>query len=285
MTLAKIIKKSVRGWNRARLKRKHSLKKSQYPYALGVLGIMKNESQTIDEWVSHYLQVGASKIYLIDNGSTDDTVAKAKAWVDKGFVDLIERPRPHRQLFHYWDAIRTFSIRKNCEWLLIADLDEFWFCPDGQSLPEKLKIFNNFSVIYANWALFGSSGLLRQPESVRRAFLNRDPKLYNNAETKYIVRTSAIKRRTQIQIHKFRGADSARTLSDNENFALFHYRIQSREYFDRVKKLRGDALFSAEDFNFHNVRDDMYFKEFDSRCTLVDRRLADLVEQDRLGKS
>jgi hypothetical protein len=285
MYLARVIQKHIRDWNRSRLSRKHGLKTKHYPHALGILGIMKNESQTIDEWISHYIQVGASKIYLIDNGSTDETVEKAKAWVDKGLVELVELPRPHRQLFHYWYAIKKFNIRKNCKWLLIADLDEFWFCPDGQSIPEKLKVLDYFHVIYANWVLFGSSGFLRQPESIRCAFVKREPKIYHNLETKYIVRTSAIKRRTQIQIHKFRGADSARTISDNENFALFHYRIQSREYFDSVKISRGDALFRADDLQIYNVRNDAYFREFDARCVLVDRRLADLVEQGRLGKS
>jgi glycosyltransferase involved in cell wall biosynthesis len=285
MTLATMIKKSVREWNKARLIRKHRLKKSESPFTLAVLGIMKNESMTIDEWVIHYQQVGADKIYLIDNGSTDDTVAKAQKWVDKGVVELIERPRPHRQLYHYWDAVQTFKIRKTCEWLLIADLDEFWFCPDGATLPAKLKTLEYCSVIYANWKIFGSSGLQKQPVSVRRGFTQCDPKLYPGNETKYIVRTSAIKSRTQIQVHKFRGADSSVTLSDNENFSIFHYRIQSREYYERVKQVRGDVLYDDEEIKEYTDRNDAYFKDFDARCTAIDRTLADLVEQDRLGKS
>jgi hypothetical protein len=285
MSLAKIIRKSVRDWNKARLIRKHSLKKRDYPFALAVLGIMKNESMTIDEWVMHYQQVGADKIYLIDNGSTDDTVAKAQRWVEKGVVELIERPRPHRQLYHYWDAVQTFKIRKTCEWLLIADLDEFWFCPDGTRLPAKLKTLDRCSVIYANWKIFGSSGLKKQPVSVRCGFTHCDPKLYPGNQTKYIVRTSAIKTRTQIQVHKFRGADSSVTLSDNENFSVFHYRIQSREYYERVKQVRGDVLFDDEEIKQYTNRNDAYFEAFDAVCTEIDRTLADLVEQDRLGKS
>lgn len=282
MYLTEILYKSVRKWNHGRLARKHNRISNKYPYTLGVLAIMKDEGQTIDEWIAHYLQVGADIIYLIDNGSSDNTVELAQVWVEKGFVKIVKCPRPHRQLFHYWHAIKKFKIRESCKWLLISDLDEFWFCPDGKTLKNKLNEFDFFSVIYANWSLFGSSGLHQQPQSVRRSFIKRDPNLHNNLETKYIVRTSEIRKRTQIKVHKFRGANSERTISDNKNFALFHYRIQSREYFERVKKQRGDALFRQEDLKAHNIRNDAYFQEFDRQCTQTDRRLADLVERSWL---
>ena len=37
-----------------------------------VIAIFKNEATNIAEWVSHYIWQGASHLYLIDNGSTDD---------------------------------------------------------------------------------------------------------------------------------------------------------------------------------------------------------------------
>ena len=82
-------------WNKQRLERRRAANKRAYPYKLGVLGIMKNESLNIDEWISHYLAMGAAKIYLIDSGSTDDTVAKAHKWVNSGRVEIILRPVPY----------------------------------------------------------------------------------------------------------------------------------------------------------------------------------------------
>lgn len=284
MGFASDLVKSIRRWNLSRRRRRRDKISTRYhetdhPAILGVLAIMKNESMNIDEWITHYLQVGAQKIYLIDNGSADDTVKKAKHWVEKGVVELVEWPRQHAQKEHYWDAIKTFKIRETCRWLLIADLDEFWFCPDGTSIPDKLNIFQNIDVIYANWRMFGSSGLVKHPKSIRTAFVACDPKLYNHAETKFIVRTSAIKTLKNVQLHKVDGANSRNTVSDNENFNLFHYRIQSLEYFEKVKMTRGDALSVTPDV----ARDMQYFYDCDAPCTEINRTMADLVESGRLG--
>ena len=266
-------------WNKQRLERRRAANKRAYPYKLGVLGIMKNESLNIDEWISHYLAMGAAKIYLIDNGSTDDTVAKAHKWVNSGRVEIILRPAPYQQTRHYWDAIKTFKIRKTCEWLIIADLDEFWFCPDGSTLQEKLMNFDGLDVIYANWRMFGSSGLINHPKSIRESLIHSDPKLAAHCNTKYLCRTSALRGAWAVCIHKIAGANSNKTISDNENFHLNHYTIQSREFFEKCKMQRGDASTAKYD----NFRDWSYFERYDAPCTAEKRLLSDLVKSGRLG--
>lgn len=248
------------------------------PIRLGVLAIMKNESVNIDEWIEHYLWVGAHRIYLIDNGSTDDTVAKARKWEKTGRVNLIELPEKYRQVQHYWTAIKHFKVKRNCDWLLVADLDEFWFCPNGDSIPHALREFHNFDVIYSNWVMFGSSGLIEQPESVRNAFILRKPGIDLHINTKYICRTSVLKRRSAVDIHKVKGADSARTVSDTTRFQLNHYPIQSLSFFTSVKMTRGDAATPMHE----HVRDMDYFHRYDEGCTVVDRKLADLVQEKNL---
>lgn len=267
-------KNKVRRANRA--KRREQV---VFANALGVLAIMKNESMNLDEWVMHYLKVGAGHIYLIDNGSTDDTVAKAQAWVAKGVVSLIERPQKHRQVAHYENAVEQFGIRSACEWLLIADLDEFWFCPDGKPLTEKLPAFNEVDVIYANWRMFGSSGLVSHPTCIRTTLIHSDPMLGGHINTKYLFRTNAIRSRRAIGIHKLHGACSSRTVSDNVTFNLNHYPIQSLHYFQTVKMSRGDSASSKMDG--HRTMD--YFNRYDAPCTNENRTLADLVKSGRLG--
>lgn len=271
----------LRRKNRERLIKHRERKRQQLRNSLAVLAIMKNEAMNIDEWVSHYLQVGANRIVLIDNGSTDDTFAKAEAWVQRGVVDLISRPERHRQSDHYWDAFKTFILGK-FDWLLVADLDEFWFCPDGRMVSTKLaeEQFAQTDVIYANWQLFGSSGLVDHPSSIRTALVHRSQGLSSHLNTKYICRTSVLRSRGNIGVHKVIGGDSARTISDNESFHLFHYPIQSLEFFKTVKMSRGDANSAGSDL----VRDMNYFQRYDAPCTLPDRTLADLVERDLLGK-
>lgn len=233
----------------------------------------------LDEWVTHYLEVGAGHIYLIDNGSTDNTVAKAQAWVSKGLVSLIERPLRYKQVAHYEEAINKFGIRTKCEWLLIADLDEFWFCPDGQALTEQLMSFKDVDVIYANWRMFGSSGLIDHPVSIRAELIHSSPTLGDHINTKYMCRTNVIGTKYAIGIHKLHGACSSRTVSDNFNFNLNHYPIQSLQYFKTVKMARGDANSSEMD----GFREIAYFRNYDAPCTEENRTLSDLVKNRCLG--
>jgi Glycosyl transferase family 2 len=266
----KRVLQALSNWKSVRFARRPS----QFP-KLGVLAIMKNEALNIDEWVEHYLWMGADRIWLIDNGSTDDTVAKARAWEARGKVRLIELPKPHRQRIHYWKAYRAFGIEKECDWLLIADLDEFWFCPNGDTLPVALAEYPEVDVIYANWAVFGSGGLIAHPPSVRAGFTLRRPGLARHG--KYICRTQALSAPEELHLHQVKSPVPLRTVTETQRFQLNHYPIQSLEFFRSVKMTRGDAGNAAKD----TMRDMDYFHAQDAGCTESDRRLADLVASHR----
>ena len=273
-------KNIIRAWNRNRINRRREDREafSGHDHKLGVLGIMKNEAMNLDEWVQHYLSMGAGKIFLIDNGSTDDTVSKAKNWVDKGVVELVQYPQPNRQKEHYWSAFKEFKIAQKCKWLILADLDEFWFCPTQETIAEKLSEFRAFDVIYGNWRMFGSSGLDKHPASIRQAFTMRAPELRFHTERKYICRSSVVSSAQSLGVHSVNGARSERTISENEAFHLNHYPIQSLEYFQKVKMKRGNASST-----FQKPSPDMtYFERYDAPCTMSDRLLADLVASGRI---
>ncbi len=273
-------KTKLQVWNRGRLERVRAAREKLNAHlpTLGVLGIMKNEAFNIDEWVQHYVSMGAAKIFLIDNGSTDDTVRKAQNWVGKGVVELVEYPERHRQRQHYWTAFKRLKIAKKCQWLLIADLDEFWFCPSAKTIAEQLKGFRDFDVIYGNWLMFGSDGHEKHPASVRQGFTLREPLLHSHLYRKYICRTAIIKNRRSLRIHAVTGARSERTVSDNEQFHLNHYPIQSLEYFQKIKMTRGDVIKISNDL----VRDMKYFQRYDADCSQQDLLLADLVASGKI---
>jgi Glycosyl transferase family 2 len=257
-------------WKRGR----NAPRPSRLP-TLGVLAIMKNEAMNLDEWVEHYLWMGAGPIWLIDNGSTDDSVAKARAWEARGKLRLVELPKPHRQRIHYWKAYRTFGIGQACDWILIADMDEFWFCPSGDSLPVALADFPETDVIYSNWVMFGSSGLIEHPASLREGFTLRRPGLADHG--KYICRTAALSAPEELHLHKVKSPLPLRTVRDTPRFQLNHYPIQSRQFFQSVKMTRGDAGNADRD----TMRDMAYFAAQDAGCDETDRRLADLVAGHR----
>lgn len=274
------LRNKLRMWNRKRIERFRNDRETQTAqvFTLGVLGIMKNEAMNIDEWVQHYVSMGAGRIFLIDNGSTDDTEAKAKAWVAKGLVELVEYPERHRQRQHYWTAFKQLKIAHKCQWLIVADLDEFWFCPSGASIADQLPDYRDLDVIYGNWLNFGSSGLKQHPASIRQGFTLRMPELHFHKERKYICRTSVVTSAQSMGIHTLNGARSERTVSDNERFHLNHYQVQSLEYFQKVKMMRGSATKARND----TMRHMQYFEAHDMPCTMPDHLLADLVASGKI---
>ena len=241
------------------------------PHDLAVLGIMKNEAWNLDEWIEHYLWMGADHVFLIDNGSTDNSLSLAQAWEERGQVTTMIQYERWRQTRHYWDAIKHFGIRRDYEWLLVADLDEFWFTPDGRSLPETLAALRDLDLLYVNPLTFGSSGHVRHPRSLRRDLVMRAPEPADHMTTKWVCRTKILNRRRDLRIHKIFSAASDRVVSANDLFRVNHYQYQSHEFWNSVKIPRGDAALEARDI----LRTASQLPAFDALCTVEDRALAD----------
>ena len=161
--------------------------------------------------------------------------------------------------------------------MLVADLDEFWFCPAGDTLAQALTEYERYEVIYSNWVMFGSGGMIDQPPSVREGFTLRRSGLFHHDCSKYICRTRALRTPDSLHIHKVHGADSARTISDTHRFQVNHYPIQSESFFRAVKMTRGAADSAQDDY----IRDMAYFRSYDEGCDQPDRQLADLVAARR----
>lgn len=267
--------KAIRRWNNKRVDHRRTQKTFvlEHPHRLGVLGIMKNESMNIVEWIEHYRSEGVTALFLIDNGSTDDTLEKVQPYIDSGLLKLIILPEKHKQKEHYWTAITQFNIKQTCQWLIVADIDEFWFCKNGTRLNDIWPEFHGYDVVYVNWSIFGSHGHDKHPPSLRKNLITKQPALASNRFTKWACRTRVIQSIDNIDIHKISGACSSRTISDNQAFQLNHYVTQSREYFSKVKMTRGDVIKSLND----DVRDWAYFEQYDAPCTEVDDRLASRI--------
>ncbi|MCY4335028.1 MAG: glycosyltransferase family 2 protein [Litoreibacter sp.] len=221
-------------WNRNRLAKRrasrHGTRLEAYDGKLAVVGIMKNEEMVISEWIEHYLSEGADEIIVIDNGSTDNSRERVEHWRETGRVKYVFNPKKYAQKECYWEAIQNHHILARFEWLLIADIDEFWYCKDGRRLNNIFSDYSDQDLVYVNWSIFGSSGLSEQPNSVRESFLFREPELSNHKATKWICRTSVLKSYGQLDIHKIKGICSSRTMSDNVNLQINHYATMSREY-------------------------------------------------------
>lgn len=262
---------AIRRANRSRLARlRQRSALIRKPSVLGVMEIIKNESANIQEWIEHYLWQGAGKIYLIDNGSTDNTLAKVAPFVTSGQVSLTVRPGKWQQAAHYWAAFRQFNIARDCEWLTVADIDEYWFFKDGRRPSDVIisDYISDLDLIYSNWAMLGNSGHLAQPHSIRRAMVMRLHELAHYMNRKWMCRTARITSGNAIS-----GVNSARVITDTQNLQINHYIVQSRDYFQAVKMTRGDAM---SRFN-ETVRDMACFDGVDAAAMFRDELLASMV--------
>jgi len=242
-------------------------------YYTSVLAIFKNETMNLKLWIEHYLWQGVDHFYLIDNGSEDNPLSILQDYINKGIVSYYYLPERYKQEEHYRYVFEAERLKEKTYWLIVCDLDEFFYGVD-KKLTTKIKSLENYyDYILCNWKMFGSDGHIQHPEDIRTAITHRENKLHKL--TKYIFKTAIIKDGYQIRIHYLINTPKPllkRTRIANKLIRLNHYPIQSIEYFQTVKMTRGDASCSSVD----NIRDMKYFNEYDNNET-NDETLKNLV--------
>jgi hypothetical protein len=111
--------------------------------SLVVVSLMRNAGGYVDSFVTHYQELGAAHIVLLDNGSSDDTVERAAGYDG---VTVLRCDLPFRW---YRTAMRRYLVETYGDggWVLLADIDEHWDYPlrDATPLPEFLAHLNERS--------------------------------------------------------------------------------------------------------------------------------------------
>lgn len=253
---------------------------------LSLVAQFKNEAHILDEWLKHYLNQGVERIYLIDNGSTDNPNAILAPYIAKRIVTVVRDPRPKIQPMAYSAYFRA-TARKD-EWVIVVDLDEFIYARKGfKSIADFLRrVSPSTDAICVPWKFFGSNGHIKQPEGVVRSFTKRgtceqgsraDKRAASGmVEVKTIVRGPRIRsfqthmplllgeklvwnnksaywdavenmgRRIVMpgRLHNLDQVIPALTEEELEASPLHlnHYQVQSREWWEKVKLTRGDAI-------------------------------------------
>lgn len=247
-------------------------------YYLSVLAIFKNETDNLKVWLDHYLWQRVDHFYLIDNGSTDNPLLILQDYIDKGIVTYYYKKERHQQSEHYRWVFDTEMLKSKTHWLVVCDMDEFFYGVDHK-LREKLQTLEFFNVIYANWHMFGSDKLIKQPVDIRTSIVHRKPAIHQN--TKYIFKPLSIKDSSSIWIHGLVQSGTYNVIKNhpkiriaNNLIKLNHYPIQSLEFFKKVKMTRGSANVAKHD----KVRDMKYFIENDNGADYKDITLKNLIE-------
>ena len=243
---------------------------------LSIMAIFKNETMNLKLWIDHYLWQGVEHFYLIDNGSTDEPLNILSDYINKGILTYYYRAEKYQQVQHYMYVYDNENIKDKTRWLCICDLDEFFFGIDDK-LVKLLNDFENYDVIYTNSHFYGSDNLIEHPNDIRTAIINREDDLING--TKYIFKPTSIKNSNELWIHWIVNENTLikkemKEIWPFDKIRLNHYRIQSYEYFTKIKMNRGDVSLESNE----NIRDLNYFENYKNRATIKDELLKQIVE-------
>lgn len=133
-------------------------------FNLAIVAIAKNEGDYIKEWVEFHKYVGASKIILYDNDSTDDMADKIREDIDSGFVIYRQIHGKGQQCVAYNLALKEFGGMFKL--MAIIDCDEFLYSVKGSLSNKLLEYFTKYrrcGGIVINWCMYGSSGYISNP--------------------------------------------------------------------------------------------------------------------------
>lgn len=137
---------------------------------VALCALLKDEADYVEEWLAFHLLQGVSRVVLYDNGSTDDTCARARTFAKR--LDLAIVPWPGTgsgydltQRHAYGDGARRLAGR--VDYAAFIDIDEFLYATDGGPLTRALAGFApDVAAIAVNQRVFGSSGHDRATEGL-----------------------------------------------------------------------------------------------------------------------
>jgi len=251
-------------------------------YNITIGAMFKNEADSMEEWLLHYLHRGVDHFYMIDDKSTDD------------FMDIITMYDKYITLFNSVEnkskdkGTQTYNINNfflnsqvlESKWILTCDLDEYIWSPLTLNISDIVNQLENKKT-YAfgiHMTFFGSNGHIKQPSCVVNSFTKRQKipfirEIYG--EKRFIVNDiksiSLAENVESLDLHivKYKDPETLTAIQKldipiNETLLrLNHYRLQSKDRW--MKRLR-----ETSDAEGHNpwTTNSKYNPFFDSNSGL-----------------
>lgn len=251
---------------------------------LAIAAIVKNELDSLVEWLAFHLAVGASHFLMADNDSTDGTNEFLSVLAEQGLVTLISVPTGETppQLPAYQMLLE--KCPKGIDLVAFIDADEYLLPTlEGQTLLAWLEerfISPDVGALGLNWACFGSNGAkFREDGLVIERFTQRANQEFGpNHHFKSVVRPRYVKRFDNPHYARLKRGHYINSLGQPlvprvnqqgkpwfglsehvtwEGARINHYLVKSVEEFVLGKSKRG----SATTANYHKQRD--YFMRHD----------------------
>ena len=191
---------------------------------LAVVLICKDEEDYIDEWIKYHELAGVRHFYIYDNGSSDNTTAKARAHNRGGHgTTVVVHPWSLKvsagqstvcpQPAAYVHAIMCYGHKHR--WMAFIDTDEFIVPRQHGTIIEALDRLERYSNISLVWSQFGHCGHVTKPsEPCAFAYtLRHQPGAFNTPQFKCIVHPTKL---SMIYAHYYKTTDMGTTTSNDK---------------------------------------------------------------------
>lgn len=245
--------------------------------------MQRNEAKYILEWFSYYLLQGVDKFVIYNHMSTDNTQSIYEQLKACGFdIDIYYRDGYN---VHYPMLQHALNeVLPTVDWLIFADMDEFYFSDTGKTIEEILNGLDqqqaSASAFGINWCAFGSSGHSTDPQYVLRDFNHRSVMdISSNHHYKTIIRgrgragavsgTNPHIFTTEHGTYNLAGKLIPPWAGHNPTepvihtpLRINHYQCKSWEYFKTVKQARGSTADRTPDAPGAQIPDSV-FHEYD----------------------
>jgi glycosyltransferase involved in cell wall biosynthesis len=156
---------------------------------IACVAVVKNEARYLAEWLAWQFMLGFDTVVLLDNGSTDETLAIAERFAAAYDVRRFHWPDTSRryQADGFETAARTLA--GEFDWVAFFDADEFLLLDDGLDLKTLLNARPE-AAIAIPWAIFGSGGHKDQPAglTIENYTSRSGEKFFPNRHIKSIIR-------------------------------------------------------------------------------------------------
>lgn len=210
-------------------------------YNLCILVYFKNEQNCIYEWVTHYKMWGVDHIWMINNGSSDNSLQILKPFEEEGFITVWDEPNLGQEVAY----TKYFSIiKRETVWLGVFDMDEFLYSERETNLKNVLRPFKNkYKIISIQSKIFYPGTFLSPPSIIEHSTLVKGSE--NSRHPKCIYNISHLR---SISIHGTKERKKCKLSHkkyftwDNKILCINHYRFPSYEYLYGIKYGRGGGV-------------------------------------------
>lgn len=241
-----------------------------------VASMQRNEEKYILEWLAYYLIQGVDRFVIYNHMSEDGTEGLWRRLSRHYHIEIHNREGYN---VHYPMLEHALTeVLPTTDWLVFADMDEFYFPIDRFTLREVLEERKdwNCSAFGVYWCQFGSSGFIDDPELVLESYDHRGPlNLSTNHHMKSIVKGRGLAGKvsgtnphvftTEFGTIDFWGREIPPHAGHNAGvdpchdvMRLNHYQCKSWEYFKTKKQRRGSTADRAPDAPGAQIPDSVF---------------------------